>query len=286
MKTLDIKEARALILESQLLHNKSKLKGPEGTLQAIRQLGYIQIDTLSVVARAHHHVLKSRVSDYDNSYLRALDEEQRQVFEYWAHAASYLPMDDYRFTLPRKTSIGNGDGFWYERQPKLMTYILDRIRAEGPLMSRDFAQPEGKKSSSAPVWSSNPIKRALQQLFMEGQLMVQARKGFQKVYDLKERVLPSTVDQSMPSLEEYLDYLILRDIKAHRLIKGRDIGYLIRKIKPDLKARLKALTLSGQIEEVQIKGHAGEPYFAYAPISGRNTYAQEYHIDPKNLIPF
>ncbi len=262
MKTLDIQEARALILKSQLLDPKTKLKGKAATLDVIQHLGYIQIDTLSVIARAHHHVLRSRVSDYKMEYLKSLEEEDRTVFEYWAHAASYLPMKDFRFTLPRKATIGDGDGFWYERQPKLMAYILDRLRDEGPLMSRDFKNPEKKQSTTVPVWSSNPTKRALHQLFMEGQIMVQSRKGFQKVYDLTERVLPTEVDQSMPSHEEYLQYLILRDIRAHRLIKAKDIGYLVKNIKGDLKKQLQAMVKDGRIEEVRVKGHDQHPYFA------------------------
>lgn len=262
MRILDIKQARALVLQSQLLNPDFSRKGKEATLEAIEHLGYVQIDTLSVVARAHHHVLRSRITDYQADYLKALEEEERKVFEYWAHAASYLPMKDYRFSLPRKTSIGSGDGFWYEKQPKLMNYILDRLKAEGPLMSRDFKNPEKKKKTTVPVWSSNPMKRALHQLFMEGQIMVQSRKGFQKVFDLTERVLPDHVNRALPSREEYIDYLILRDIRAHRLIKGRDIGHLIKNIKPALKERLKAMVLAGQIEAIQVKGQEGEHYYA------------------------
>ena len=261
LKTLDIQEARALILQSQLLDHKTKLKGKQDTLKVFEQLGYIQIDTLSVVARAHHHVLSTRVSDYKHSYLKSLDEEDRAVFEYWAHAASYLPMRDYRFTLTRKAEIATGNGFWYKKKPKLMAYVLDRIRDEGPLMSRDFKNPHPKPSSSAPVWSSNPIKQSIHQLFMEGKIMVQSRKGFQKVYDLTERVLPDDVDRSVPSQEEYMRYLILRDIRAHRLIKARDMAYLVKNIKSDLKSTLGKMITDGAIEEVQIKGQQ-HSYFA------------------------
>ena len=262
MKTIDITQARALILDSQLLSSAHRLKGKKGTLETIQHLGYIQIDTLSVVARAHHHVLRTRVSNYQVEHLKELEEQDRQVFEYWAHAASYLPMKDYRFTLPRKNTIGNGDGFWYEKQPKQMNYILDRFKAEGPLMSRDFKEKVEKKTGSVPVWSSNPTRRALQQLFMEGTIMVQSRKGFQKVFDLTERVLPSNIDQSMPSKTEYLEYLILRDIRAHRLIKARDIAYLIRYIKVDLKAKIKEMLKEGLIEEVYVNNQGGEPYLS------------------------
>ena len=195
-------------IQKQMLSSDLILKGKEDTLKAIEHLGYIQIDTLSVVTRAHHHVLGSRVKDYKKQYLKSLEEKDRQVFEYWAHAASYLPMKDFRFTLQRKDNIGKGDGFWYEKNPKLMRYILDRIKAEGPLMSRDFKKSEPKKTSTIPVWSANPVKRALHQLFMEGKIMVSHRKGFQKVYDLTERVLPPDVETKKPGKKEYLEYSI------------------------------------------------------------------------------
>jgi uncharacterized protein YcaQ len=79
-----------------------------GTRCAIEHLGYVQIDTLSVVERAHHHVLWSRVPGYDPRHLNQLIGE-RHIFEYWFHAASYLPMSDYRYALPRMMSIRKGE---------------------------------------------------------------------------------------------------------------------------------------------------------------------------------
>lgn len=266
MITLDLKEARALVLQQQLLHPKASFKGKTDTFKAIEHLGYIQIDTLSVVARAHHHVLGTRIKDYKEDYLKSLEEEDRLVFEYWAHAASYLPMKDFRFTMHRKHNIGKGDGFWYEKNPKLMQYILDRIRAEGPLMSRDFKSEEPKPKSTAPVWSSNPIKRALHQLFMEGQLMVSRRKGFQKTYDLAERVLPSNIDTSVPSKQEYLEYLIERDVRAHGLIQAREIGHLIKGVKPDIRQLIGTMVKSGKLIEVKIKPKEGYTFYSTSEI--------------------
>ena len=86
--------------------------GLSGTLRAIENLAYIQIDTISVIERAHHHILWNRVPDYDLTHLNQLVKEQH-IFEYWYHAASYLPMRDYRYALPRMMSIRNNENRYY-----------------------------------------------------------------------------------------------------------------------------------------------------------------------------
>ena len=228
MHPISLRQARALAAHSQGLTAAHSYRGKEGALKAIEQIGYAQIDTLSVVKRAHHHVLWSRVGGYHPDHLHGLLAEQA-VFEYWAHAAAYLPMRDFRFSLPRKEEVRASDGMWHQRNPQLIRYALGRIRAEGPLMSRDFAK-EGDSlyfGNNKEGWSASAISHALFQLFIEGELMVVSRKGFQKVYDLTERALPAGVDTRRPSREEYIRHLIGRDIRAHGLLKVTEIGYLI-----------------------------------------------------------
>ena len=197
-------------------------RGKQATLRAIEHIGYVQIDTISVVERAHHHVLWSRVSNYQPSYLSQLMAE-RQLFEYWSHAAAWLPMRDFRFSLPRMKQA-NGDRNWYEGcDKKLMRHILQRIQQEGSLLARDFEDTrKGKKE----WWDWKPAKRALEQLFMQGELMVSRRDGFQKVYDLPERVLPDWVDTTEPTLDEYADHLIDSTIRAHGFSTAKSMVYL------------------------------------------------------------
>ena len=130
-----IKKLRRIALENQgLLRNDHFGRGKAATLRAIEHLGYIQIDTISVVARAHHHVLWSRVGNYQPKFLDQLVRE-RKVFEYWFHAASWLPMRDYRFALPRMSAI-DGDRGWFKNfDKKLNQHILERIQAEGTFAS-------------------------------------------------------------------------------------------------------------------------------------------------------
>ena len=214
---------RRIALNQQgLLKTDNFGRGKAATLRAIEHLGYVQIDTISVVERAHHHVLWSRVSNYQPKFLEQL-VKQRQLFEYWYHAASWLPMRDYRFALPRMASI-NGDRTWFPHSDsKLLGHILERVRAEGPLRARDF---EDTRTGKKQWWDWKPAKQALEQLFMQGELMVSGREGFQKVYDLAERVLPDWVDTRHPGMEEYASYLVDTTLAAHGFATQKTMTYL------------------------------------------------------------
>ena len=217
------KKLRRIALDQQgLLKADVFGKGKKATLRAIEHIAYVQIDTISVVERAHHHVLWSRVSDYQTTYLNQLMKE-RQLFEYWFHAAAWLPMRDYRFALPRM-NLKDGDRNWFKQtDKKLIRHILKRIREEGPLRARDF---EDTRTGKKEWWDWKPAKRALEQLFMQGELMTSHREGFQKVYDLRERILPDWVDTQEPSLLEYADYLIDSTLRAHGFATQKAMTYL------------------------------------------------------------
>ncbi|MFT5167553.1 MAG: hypothetical protein ACI8P3_002791 [Saprospiraceae bacterium] len=260
MLKINLKTAQSFIIGSQLLSGSSSLKGKEGTQQVIEQLGYIQIDTISVIARAHHHVLFTRVPDYQPATLKSLEEEDRQIFEYWAHAASYLPMKDFRYSLVAKGKIKAGEGHWRKRDKKWMKWVLDQIKAEGPKMGRDFEKE--KNLSFEHAWGGHPVNQALRQLFMEGEIMVAGRKGFQKVYDLTERVLPDTVDTKMPSEADFYKYLIRRDVSANGLMKAREIGHLVTIPKESLQTLLHEMTASGELAEVLVKELGSDIYYA------------------------
>jgi uncharacterized protein YcaQ len=175
-------QCRRLALSKQGLVSQQKFgDGLSGTLRAIEHLGYVQIDTLSVVERAHHHVLWNRVPGYDPTHLNQLISAHH-IFEYWYHAASYLPMCDYRYALPRMSSIRNGEHRYYTNVDKhLMKEILARVRAEGALRLRDLDRGNEGKGN---WWNMGPGKRALEKLFMQGDLMVCERNGMEKIYDL------------------------------------------------------------------------------------------------------
>jgi uncharacterized protein YcaQ len=253
-----LESARRMLLEKQGLTGKGFGKGKAGALAAIRHLGYLQIDTLAVVARAHHHTLWSRVKGYQEDLLDEL-LEGKEIFEYWSHAASFLPMEEYRFSLPRKQLFASGKSHWFAQDKKLKQYVYDRIRAEGPLLSRDFEYNKRKPG----MWNWKPAKRALEQLFQEGKLMVARRQGFQKVYDLTERVLPGEVDTSMPAPGEYAAFLVQSAIRSGGLVTQKEICYLRRGQEAEVKRALARLLDEGKIEEAELEG-AKEKYYLQA----------------------
>lgn len=247
--SLSIQQARKLALHSQrVLTAHRHGKSIDATWAAISHLGYVQIDTISVLERAHHHTLWVRNPRYQQKHLDQL-MQQRKIFEYWSHAAACLPIEDYRFTLPAKHAIANGRQLWFECDPKISRQVLKRISEEGPLQSKDF---ENHGKTRLPMWQWKPAKVALEQLFMEGRLMVVRRERFQKVYDLAERVLPECVDTSRPDSDACLRHLILRYLKAHGFGNASEISYLRKGIKPVLQHKLIALAEDGEIVEVKI----------------------------------
>jgi len=237
---------RRIALEQQgLLKTNSFGRGKKAVLRAIQQLGYVQIDTISVVARAHHHVLWPRVGNYRADFLAQLVAE-RELFEYWSHAAAWMPMSDYRFALPRMTQLN--DSVWFAScDQKIQREVLKRIEIEGPMRARDFSDPSHR---SGGWWEWKPAKRALEQLFMQGELMVSSRLGFQKVYDLPERVLPDSVDTREPDMDEYAGYLIDTNLRAHGCASLVSLTYLRKgkqlraAVRSQLEARIETEALT------------------------------------------
>lgn len=222
----DLVRLRRLALAAQgLLQTQPFGNGLAGARKAIGHIGYVQIDTISVVERAHHHVFRARVPDFKptmtNQMLR-----NREIFEYWAHAAAFLPVADFRFSLPYKHAIKSGRTHWYKnRDKKLMTELLARIRAEGPLRSRDVESGAAKRAG---WWDWKPAKKALEQLYMQGDLMVSDREGFQKTYDLTERVLPSHINTQMPGVAEHAEHLVNQQLRCHGVASLKGLTYLRR----------------------------------------------------------
>jgi uncharacterized protein YcaQ len=249
--------ARDFVLHHQL---PSPKKGKAGTLAAIEQIGYVQIDTISVIARAHHHVLWTRVPNYQPEFLKNLEEKDRAIFDYWAHAASYLPMRDYRFSLYRKQEIIKQDKHWYKKDPKNMAYLLDQFKERGPLMSKDLEKGNFVKNHA---WGIPPIKQALMHLFMEGKIMIIGRQGFQKIYDLPEKILPQTVNTILPSRDAYIEHIIRRDIGAHGLMQSKEIGHLLKISIKEKEAALQQLVQTGELKQLTIKGLENKSYYAF-----------------------
>lgn len=256
---LSQKHARRLALQAQGLLKPAPFgRGKAAVQRAIDQLSYVQIDTISVIERAHLHVLRSRVPNFKPEMLDTLVSEDRTTFEYWSHAAAYLPMADYRYSLPRKKSLKDKETHWFKQESAVTDQVLRRIQAEGPLRSKDFAAPKHKGGE---WWDWKPAKKALEQLFHEGDLMIAERRGFQKVYDLPERVLPDWVDTSFPTESEMARHLIERSVQNRAFASLKEIGYLRKGYRSLIKAELAAMCEEGLLERFRIDG-ASDDYYA------------------------
>lgn len=251
-RELTLSQLRYLTLESQGLTKPNPFgTGKNAILNALEQLGYLQIDTLSIIERAHHHTLWTRISDYQPAYLNELVQE-RKIFEYWFHAASYLPMKDFRFALPQMLDIKQSTTHYYNADPKVMQYVLDTIRTEGPKKSRDF-EKDTKKAGS--WWSWKPTKIALERLFLQGDLMISNRDGMQKTYDITENVLPQNINTLIPTDLEFAEYLVKIYLQAYGFTTIKQIthlktGGLIRK---NVEEILKSMLQEGTIQRINIE---------------------------------
>jgi uncharacterized protein YcaQ len=265
--TLSLDEARRLALAGQHLDGAPHLPpGKEGVAQVIEALGYVQIDTISVVARAHNHTLWVRRPDFEPDMLHEIQAIDRRFFEYWGHAASYLPMDDFRYTLPLKEKHRRppSSKWELERMEKcghLLEPVMERIREEGPLRSQDFDPPSGTERGT--WWDWKPAKIALELLFWRGDLMISERRGFQRVYDLTERVLPDGVDTRMPADDELGRFLVRRALLAHSFAPAREIRDHLRGASLGLiNATLAAMVEAGEIVPVSVESVENVHFFA------------------------
>ena len=253
------KEARRIILASQGLHKNNPFgAGSKAVVNAVEHLGYVQIDTISVVERAHHHVLWTRIPTYKPKWLDEAQWKSRKIFEYWSHAAAYLPMKDFRFSLPVMNIFRSKKDNWPKVDKKGLKQVMDRIRLDGPVMSRDFVS----QHKGGTWWDWKPSKWALQRLFLEGELMVSHREGFQRVYDLTERVIPTDIDTSLPTAKEYYTFLIVSTLKAQGLAYRKELFHL-RSINHHLfDSILDQLVEDGTIKPVIVE--KGKPMYMLA----------------------
>ena len=257
---LSAEEARQLVLRSQGLDGSWKLPaGKAGVVDAVRRLGYVQIDTINVVQRAHHHTLWSRCRSYRPGMLHELQASDRRVFEYWAHAAAFLPMDNYRYSLPKMKAYAadSWTGGFLRKNKRLAAEIKSRIKAEGSLPASAFEAPPDHPKGN--WWNWKPAKRALEALFATGELMVSHRVNFQRFYDLAERVRPSDVDMTCPDAAEAARFAARQALNSHGLLMSRHSWF--HGLKSFIKA-LSELVELGEAVAVSVEGRGRETFFA------------------------
>jgi len=264
--SLSLAEARAISLRSQGLADKGAPfgSGKSAVLAAIEHLGYVQVDAVSVIQRAHHHVLWSRVPDYQPEMLHELQSPDAAVFEYWNHATSYLPTRDYRFSLPLMRKH-RGELHWSDDSAELrasMRRMLGLIRRNGPLMVSDV-ESRGK----IPQWTEEALgkieRRALHELWMRGEIMIRSRKGVQKVFDLANRVLPAKTELDLPTRRESAEFHVRRALRALGVARTQELHYLQDADQAGLvQAGLSSLLKSGEVVECRVAAFPNVPVYA------------------------
>jgi hypothetical protein len=173
--------------------------------ETIRTLGAVQLDTISVVSRSHETVLWSRLGPYDPALLATLHFPDGDLAEYWAHAAALIPMGDlplYRRVMDRYRRQDEAPGSWAEANRETLARVLATIREEGASPSRRFERASGPRPEPWAWWGGKEERRALDHLWSRGELMPCRRIGFERVWDLTERVAPAPIQAMRPTIEE------------------------------------------------------------------------------------
>jgi uncharacterized protein YcaQ len=200
------RDARRLWLDAHLL--SATPTGPLDLEKTIKQLGFVQLDTIRVVSRAHHHILWTRNQNYREPMLNKHMADHRLVFEHFTHDASVLPMEFYPMWQRRFRHLEQKVRKWEWHRgmlgPDGRNSIKDRIRDEGPLCTKAFdTKVIGKKE----MWKRPPHKLALDYMWYAGELSTSHRENFTKFYDLTERVIPEEHLRNVPSDEAQIDWL-------------------------------------------------------------------------------
>src|SRR3979409_1702883 len=188
MKSLTNAQARPMWVRARRLDSAAPFgEGPAAVASAVEHLGYVQIDTISVIERAHHHILWNRIPAYRRADLRQAQSVDKSVFEYWTHALSYVPAKDLRFFIPAmKRHRREGHKWFASVSPADLRKVLRLIRRDGALTIRDI--DDDVLTEKQHLWASRkPSKRALQLAFYTGVLTISERNGMLKTYELMAR---------------------------------------------------------------------------------------------------
>ena len=237
-------------------------------------MGVLQIDSISVVARSPYLVLWSRIGAYDSVWLDELLAEGA-IFEYWSHAACFVPIEDYGLYRRMMLAKSGKSREWMEAHPDALERVMGHIRKEGPVRSAEFARTDGKAGG---WWEWKPEKRALEHLFAAGELMISHRENFHRVYDLRERVLanalPAWEDALAPTEPEVRRALALKAVRALGVAVARWVPDYFRTPKRGAASLLEELAderslLRAEIEDEPAYVHPENTRLAEEVLSGR-----------------
>jgi uncharacterized protein YcaQ len=254
---LDKARARQLWLHAQKLDQRAPFgQGPAATAAAVAHLGYVQIDTIHVVERCHHQILYTRIPDYRRAHLHQAQSADKTVFEYWTHALSYVPTQDYRFFVAAMRAEARSRNAWFGSvRPADVRKVLRLLRTQGPLTIRDI--DDDVLTEKSHEWGSRkPSKRALQHLFYRGLVTVSRRSGMLKTYDLATRHFGWDKAPKAATTRETLDYLLDRALRAQGIVSLASICHLDAGRKAGMLRLIQARSRRGELVPVAIDGIA------------------------------
>ncbi|WP_025144250.1 winged helix-turn-helix domain-containing protein [Pedobacter jeongneungensis] len=277
---LNRSQARKIIIHAAGLSKKAPFgTGINAVYRVIDHLGYVQLDTNYVVERAHHHAIFARVPDYQTEWLAELGDNG-DIFEYFTSDAGFLPMHDFRFSLPVKKAFETKGTSLKKRESDLMNQILDGVERDGSVMVGDFENDRVEASSG--WWDWRPAKVALERLYLEGKLMISRNSAFQKVYHLPLDLVPQDTDQTMPTDEAYARYIINRTLGALGISSVKEMAWRARRVKGNLvKKELEKMVQAGEVSPVVVDGVKG-PLYMHSDTDTNVSIEEEVFI----LSPF
>ena len=268
-------EARRLWLRAQRLDTAAPFgEGPEATAAAVEHLGYVQIDTINVIERCHHHILFSLIPSYCRADLRQAQSIDRSVFEYWTHALSYVPAKDFRFFVPAMKEYKREGHNWYASvQPADMRKVMRLLKRDGALTIRDIE--DDVLTEKEHLWQSRkPSKRALQLAFYTGAVTISERTGMLKTYDLMTRHFGWDKLPKPASATDTTAYLLDRALRAQGLVSLDSICHLDAPSKASVRRLIEARVRRREMVPVVLDG-AGK----------QEHWARPESLEPQTLAP-
>jgi len=252
MKPLSLDAVRGLMIAAQGLHDHPQPRATKKAVRAIiRQMHILQIDTINVIARSPYLVLWSRLGDYNPRWLEDLLTEGA-LFEYWSHAACFLHIEEYPlYRHVYESWLGGRAHKWLEEHSEVAETVRNHIRTNGETRSSDFVRTDGQKTG---WWNWKDEKVVLEYLFYAGELMVRKRHNFQRIYDLRERVMANYDEKDTLLLADAHDQFVLNTIQALGVTKAEWIPDYFRLYKADVNAALKRLEKQDRVMTVEVEG--------------------------------
>jgi uncharacterized protein YcaQ len=274
-------EARRLWLRAQRLDTAAPFgEGPQATAAAVEHLGYVQIDTINVIERCHHHILFSRIPNYRRADLRQAQSVDRSVFEYWTHALSYVPAKDFRFFVPAMKEHKREGHNWYASvQPADMRKVMRLLKRDGALTIRDIE--DDVLTEKEHLWQSRkPSKRALQLAFYTGEVTVSERTGMLKTYELMTRHFGWDKPPKPARSAEITAYLLDRALRSQGLVSLDSICHLDAPSKGAVRRLIEARVRRGKLAPVALDGAGKQEHWARPEVLEPNGSVPAGEDDP------